>query len=79
MIVLSNNSPGRSLYYLGAMLVAMLKTQPFRSENPLLLFEKFTHYIDIDISFSHFLFVLDWLYLIGLVDLTDSGDITACF
>ncbi|MEZ9257444.1 ABC-three component system middle component 6 [Vibrio splendidus] len=77
MIVSNCQSQKLSLYYIGSNLVNLIRHHQFKSICPSLLFNKYCDNYD-DISFSYFIYGLDWLYIIGTIRLTQSGDVTLC-
>lgn len=79
MIITTNELPSRSLYYLGAMTITVLFEYQFGVIGSSLLYEKVNEKLALRISFSHFNYVLDWLYLIDIISLNEHGDIKKCF
>ena len=77
MIISSSRTPKKSLYVIGANLISTLKEQQFVCISPLDLFDNYkeTHG---SISFAYFNFGLDWLFMLGVIELTKSGDIKLC-
>jgi len=45
--------------------------------SPLALFERYQEKFE-RVSFAYILYALDWLYVIGSVELTKQGDISLC-
>jgi hypothetical protein len=75
VIVTSDISPEKNLYFLGGKILERLpKEEPIDS---LMMFEYLRE--DYRISFPLFMYTLDWLYLADLIDLTKNGDIKKCF
>jgi hypothetical protein len=75
MIVTSDISPERNLYFLGGKILEKLpKDEPMDS---LVMFEYLRE--KFGISFPLFMYALDWLYIADLIDLTQNGDIKVCF
>lgn len=77
MIISNAQSQKLSLYYIGANLLTLIKNHQFKAICPSLLFSKYGESYD-EISFSYFIHGLDWLYIIGAVQLTPSGDVSLC-
>lgn len=74
MIVTSDISPERNLYFLGGKILEKLpKDEPIDS---LLMFENLRE--KFGVSFPLFMYALDWLYLVNLIELTPNGDIRLC-
>lgn len=75
MIVTSDISPEKNLYFLGGKILELLpQEEPIDS---LMMFEYLRE--NYRISFPLFMYTLDWLYLADLIDLTQNGDIKKCF
>ena len=76
MLILNERSPDKSLYVKGASLLEKLK----KHTGPIHVTELFNAYAeDLQISFPQFLLTLDWLYLIGVLDVSEQGELQACF
>lgn len=74
MLMPENIDPKKSIYYTGAMVLQLLQ----RSGNISVInlySEVKLHY---GISFPVMLLSLDWLYLIGAVTVTKSGEVRLC-
>ena len=76
MLILNESKPEKSLYVIGALLLEEIKKQPIIF-HPAELFEICSSVLQV--SFPQFLLTLDWLYLIGLLDINDKGGIQRCF
>lgn len=68
--------PERSIYYLGAILIEVLKALTDKELNSISLFHKFCEREKVSIEM--FTLTLDWLFLLGLVK-NDRGQIKKCF
>jgi len=77
MILGSNIKPSQSLYFLGALVLEKLVRERTSMIDSYSLYVSINE--DLDISFSHFLNVLNWLFLLDLIDGTENGDIELCF
>ena len=77
MIINNLSSPYKSLYVIGASILALLRTNKYEAVDPLELYELFKKE-NPKISLSYYIYGLDWLYMVSLVNLTESGDITLC-
>ena len=77
MIVSKNTSPQRDIYYLGGKLIALLDSSQRKTYDYYELYKEFikTH----PISFTLFLLVLDWLFILGVIKNIDKGEIIKCF
>ena len=72
MIVRNDIKPDSNIYYLGAVFISHLK------QYQIIKLENFIKVINIEIpsiSINNIFYTLDWLYLLGLIELTDEGDI----
>lgn len=77
-MILSNiSSPERSLYVIGANIIKLLVSGKHNVIDPLNLYEEYRSYHP-DVSLSYVLFGLDWLFIIGAIELTSMGDIKLC-
>ena len=77
MIINNLSFPYKSLYVIGASIMVLLRTKTDEVVDPLELYELFKK-DNSNISLSYFIYGLDWLYMVSLVSLTESGDITLC-
>ena len=76
MIIDRDNNPSRNLYYLGALVIEILKESPGDNID---LFDTFQKILEREkISMKLFVLTLDWLYILGVVELK-SGGIRKCF
>lgn len=81
MIVDRDTPPERNLYFVGARIIKLILDNSLR----ILDFDIAYHTINVgcaeakQIPFSYFLLALDWLYILGAIDLNDDGDIVRCF
>lgn len=71
------SAPYKSLYVIGANILYVLRSSDLVVNDPLELFDVFKTN-NRNISLAYFNFGLDWLYMIGAIELTDSGNITLC-
>ena len=80
MIVPKNIQPERSLYAIGAAVIRVLEDSKTSIVDPEKVYESFVKNYPIRISYSYFLYSLDWLFLIGLINLSeDTKKIQKCF
>ena len=74
MLLPDNIHPELSIYYNGAMVLKELK-----KNNGQTILSLFSHVkLSIDISFSTFILCLDWLYLIDVAKVNESGCVELC-
>ena len=76
MLLLNRTQPKKSLYVIGACLIEKLRetTEPFYATE---LFESYEE--ELSVSFPQFLLTLDWLFMAGLISLSDDGGLQKCF
>lgn len=77
MIISKDTNPEKDLYYLGARVLEVLASMEGAKVDFISLFQavnaKFT------LSNNLFSLSLDWLFLLGLIELADHGEIKKCF
>ena len=74
MLMPENIDPKKSIYYIGAMVLQLIQ----RSGNISVLNLYSEVKLQYGISFPVMLLSLDWLYLIGAVTVTKSGEVKLC-
>jgi hypothetical protein len=74
MIVTSDISPDKNLYFLGGKILEKLSTEV--ATDSLGIFDSLK--ADHNISFPLYMYALDWLYTINLIESDENGDITLC-
>lgn len=79
MIISNSIKPQHTIYYLGAKLIECIQSQPSRVLDSILLFEKFQSFVPSKVSFVQYMYTLNWLFLLDLLELNDKGDIVICF
>jgi hypothetical protein len=79
MILPQDIPPNKSLYYLGYEILQLLKAEQALTVDPKVLYDKFLITGNSNISFNYFLYALDWLFILNLVELTDNIRIKKCF
>lgn len=79
MILSNRMKPKNTIYYLGAKLIESIKEQPTGIIDSLLLFNAFKKNLTTNVTFVQYMYTLNWLYLIDLINLNDEGDIIVCF
>ena len=70
MIINTEREPLYSLYFLGGVIIDILKST--QSETLDSLYLKFQKYINKSIHIDFFYYALDWLYIISIVDIKDG-------
>lgn len=79
MIISNSIKPQYTIYYLGAKLIQCIQCQPSKVLDSIFLFEKLQQLIPSKISFVQYMYTLNWLFLLDLLELNDKGDIVICF
>ncbi len=76
MLILTEKHPEKSLYFLGAKLLSLLLKRD-TSYFVLELYE--VSFSNSEIGFNRYLLALDWLFMLGVIELNQEGKITKCF
>lgn len=74
MIVTSDISPDKNLYFLGGKILEELNTGG--EVDSLLVYEKLK--LKYGIGFPLFMYALDWLYLLEVIELNKKGNVVLC-
>ena len=74
-MIITERNPQKSLYFLGGRLLEILKTENLKY-TLLDLYDYFKKYQNIE--FKKFILILDWLYLINTIKITNDGYIIKC-
>ncbi|MGJ0372982.1 hypothetical protein NG764_11450 [Aliarcobacter cryaerophilus] len=74
-MIITERNPQKSLYFLGGKLLEILKTENLKY-TLLDLYDYFKKYQNIE--FKKFILILDWLYLINTIKITNDGYIIKC-
>lgn len=77
MIVSKDTNPDKDLYVLGAVLIDVLQNVESTSIDYISAFQATQK--KQQVSQALFALTLDWLFLLGVIDVTESGDIQKCF
>jgi hypothetical protein len=77
MIINSNITPDRDLYYLGGKVIEVLVSNEEQEVDYFELFQKVNK--ELKISLNLYTLVLDWLFIIGVVKNAENGLIKKCF
>lgn len=80
MILLdANNYPSKSLYVVGALVLQRLQMMRLGRSDVMLLFDDLNSHSSQKFSFDQFMLTLDWLFILGKIDIDKRGDIVKCF
>ena len=77
MIINSNITPDRDLYYLGSKVIEVLVSNEELEVDYFDLFQKVN--TELNISLNLYTLVLDWLFIIGVINNAENGLIKKCF
>lgn len=77
MLVERNINPERDLYYLGGVLIEIIRDNENEESDYLELFEEFKNKYGVSINL--FTLTLDWLFMLGIVTKGRKGKIKKCF
>ncbi|SOB58171.1 conserved protein of unknown function [Pseudodesulfovibrio profundus] len=77
MIIYNTQSPQKALYLVGANILATVQKHKISESSVQRLHEKYNEAYD-SISFSYFMYALDWLFLLGSISMNNNGHIQIC-
>lgn len=77
MIIDKNINPERDLYYLGGILIDVLKNNGNKEVDYMDLYSLVK--VKKDITINLYSLTLDWLFILGLVNKGEKGKIKICF
>lgn len=77
MIINSNITPDRDLYYLGGKVIEALVSNEEQEVDYFDLFQRVN--TELKISLNLYTLVLDWLFIIGVIINAENGLIKKCF
>lgn len=76
MLILTEKNPEKSLYFIGSKLLSFF----MQRDKAFLVLELYDALIaEIKVGFNRFLLALDWLYMLGAIDLNQEGRVEKCF
>jgi len=74
-MIITERNPQRSLYFLGAKLLELLKKDNIKFT----LLELYDHFQEKNnVELKKFILILDWLFLINAIKITEDGYIIKC-
>ncbi|KTD65345.1 ABC-three component system middle component 6 [Legionella spiritensis] len=78
MIVDSDKHPELNIYFIGAIILKVIN-KSFNCENDILdIFKKYNKGRKIKVSFDYFLLGMDWLYILGIININEKGNVILC-
>ena len=79
MIIDSDSHPEINIYYIGAMLLTIVRSSRRNKFELFYLLSKYNKKNVKNISFDYLLLSLTWLYTLGLIEVDNNGYISKCF
>jgi len=78
MLISKDTNPTRDLYYIGGLILQYLIQNNIKSIDCATLLDVLkTKYNDI--SANLLVLAIDWIYLLGSIDINEKGDLAVCF
>lgn len=78
MILPTHINPNRSLYVIGSRIIEILKLKKLIDPQELHILY-INKYRDDTLNYNYFLYALDWLFLLQLIDINKNSKIKKCF
>jgi hypothetical protein len=80
MILYNEINPDRSLYAIGSEVIALLRNESADTVDVFVLYDKYRQKHKKNISVNYFIYALDWLYLINLIEFDETKNkLKRCF
>lgn len=77
MLINKDITPENNLYYTGSLVLDRLRQWDSDNVDILELYKKTT--VDKEMSMKVFILSVDWLFILGLVDISKKGRVVKCF
>ncbi|WP_334312713.1 ABC-three component system middle component 6 [Aeromonas salmonicida] len=77
MILSKASPPNKYLYIIGANIISILNDNENRAMPPISLYERYNSQYK-PISLSYIIYGLDWLFIISVICLSETGDVKLC-
>ncbi|WP_353737079.1 ABC-three component system middle component 6 [Aeromonas sp.] len=77
MILSKASPPNKYLYIIGANIISILHDNDNKAMPPISLYEKYKEKYK-PISLSYIMYGLDWLFIINVICLNETGDVKLC-
>lgn len=78
MLIDSDIHPERNIYYIGAKQLDLICNRKRAECDIQVLFNEYNKSNNVKISFDYHLLALDWLYILGIVDIGSKGNLILC-
>jgi len=80
MILTNEINPNQSLYVIGGEIIRLLKQESTKIVDVFILYDKFTETYTKNISLNFFIYALDWLFLINVIEFDErTNKLIKCF
>jgi len=77
MIISRDTNPAKDLYYAGGLILQYFIKDSIKTITPYRLIQNLKN--ECKLSTNIIYLSLDWLYIIGSIDLNENGEIVTCF
>lgn len=77
MLVSKYSNPEQSIYYQSAIILKVMKSCPSKFISPMELYS-YIKFTGSNLSISQYLFALDWLYLLDVMNINNDGMLKLC-
>lgn len=77
MIISNTQTQNLSLFFIGSNVIMIMNNHTFNKIDPIVLYNKYCENFGV-ISFSYFMYGLDWLFICNLINITNDGDVILC-
>lgn len=77
MILSKASPPNKYLYIIGANIISILNDNDNKAIPPISLYERYKEKYN-PISLSYIIYGLDWLFIINVICLNETGDVKLC-
>lgn len=80
MILPQDIAPEKSLYVMGARIIDLLKIHPHKTFDAKRIFDLYLNtHVENRITYNYFLYALDWLYILRIIDFDENNRLIKCF
>ena len=80
MLLPQDIAPEKSLYVIGGRIIAIFNVLNRRTIDTKSLYNLYISEFEKDnLSFSYFLYALDWLFIVGFIDIYNNTKVKRCF
>ena len=79
MIIDYDTKPEKNLYLIGYQVLNIFNDLSINKIDVKVLYYKYVDATKSKISFNYFLYALDWLYLLDLIEVSKNAEIKKCY